>query len=267
MAVRDTVPPGAGAEEPSDGNPGDRNDARMTVVEHLTELRSRLIKALVAVAIGGVAGFLLYHRILDFLIEPYCDILPPDRTCGLVVTDPLEGFSVRFKVSAYAGLLLASPVVLWQLWRFITPGLYPNEKRYAVPFVASAVLLFVTGAGLALWSFPRALDFLVAVGGDDLQTFYTPSKYLSLITFMMLAFGIGFLFPILLVFLQIAGIVTPRRLASLRRYTIVGVFVVVAVITPSGDPITLIALAGPMYLFYEASILIGRILKSSRSRR
>jgi sec-independent protein translocase protein TatC len=254
MAVRDAAPAGGGAEQHGDSS-------RMTIVEHLTELRSRLIKSLLAIGLGAVVGFLLYDPILGVLIDPYCDILPPGRECRLIITDPLEGFSVRLKVSGYTGLLIASPVVLWQLWRFITPGLYANEKRYAVPFVASAVVLFLLGAGLALWSFPRALDFLVAVGGERLETFFTPGKYLSLITFMMLAFGLGFLFPIVLVFLQLAGVVTPRRLSSLRPYTIVGVFVAVAVITPSGDPVTLCALAVPMVLFYEASIIVGRLLR------
>ncbi|MGH9183734.1 MAG: twin-arginine translocase subunit TatC [Acidimicrobiales bacterium] len=236
----------------------------MTLVEHLTELRSRVIKAVIGIAVGGVAGFLVYESVLDLLIQPYCDILPEGRDCVLIVTDPLDAFAIRLKVSAYVGLLIASPLVLWQLWRFITPGLYPNEKRFAVPFVASSAVLFLLGAGLALWTFPRALEFLVEIGGQQLETFYTPGKYLSLITFMMLAFGIGFEFPIVLVFLQMAGMLRWQRLVSWRRYAVVGIFVLVAVITPSGDPFTLLALALPMCLFYEASILIGRfVLKRS----
>ena len=246
-------------------SPAAPDGSRMTLAEHIAELRSRLIKALVAVAAGAVVGFLLYDRVLDFLIQPYCDVLPPERACRLIITDPLEGFSVRLKVSGYVGLLLASPVVFWQLWRFVTPGLHANEKRFAVPFVVSSVVLFCVGAGLAMWSFPRALDFLIAIGGEDLETFYTPGKYLSLIVFMMLAFGAGFLVPVLLTFLQLAGIVTPRRLASLRRYAIVGIFVVDAVITPSGDPVTLCAMAIPMVLLYEASILVGRLAARRRS--
>ena len=116
------------------------------------------------------------------------------------------------------------------------------------------------GAALALWTFPRALEFLVQVGGENLETFYTPGRYLSLITFMMLAFGIGFEFPIVLVFLQLAGILRWQTLAQFRRWAIVGIFVLVAIITPSGDPVTLCVLAVPMCLFYEASILIGRFI-------
>lgn len=243
----------------------DREEAQpetMTLIGHLTELRNRIIISLVAVAVGGVAGFALYETVLEILQSPYCEIQPDD--CAFVVTDPLESFSIRLKVSAYLGLLLASPVVLWQLWRFVTPGLYPKEKRYAVPFVVSGVILFALGAALALWTFPQALRFLDGIGGEDVRALYSPGKYLSLILFMMLAFGLGFEFPIVLVFLQIARIVTWQRLASWRRYAIVLIFVIDAVITPSADPVSLLALAIPMCLFYEVSILIGRfILKKS----
>ena len=235
--------------------------SRMTLVEHLGELRSRLFKAVLAVALGAVVGFLLYDRILDLLVDPYCDVLPAGRECSLLVTDPLAGFSIRMKLAGYTGLLLASPVVFWQLWRFITPGLYPHEKRYAVPFVAASVLLFVLGAGLAYLTFPNALSFLVNIGGDQLATFYEPNRYLSLITWMMVAFGFGFEFPILLVFLQMAGVVSYQRLAGWRRGAVVVIFALVALITPSGDPFTLLALAVPMYLFYEASVLVGRFLQ------
>jgi sec-independent protein translocase protein TatC len=249
---------------PSDGE-GDRKEgaagaAHMSLGEHLSELRSRVIKCGLAIAAGAVVGWALYAQIMDLLIGPYCEILPAGRECTLIVTDPLEGFSIRIKLAAYVGLLLASPVVLWQLWRFITPGLYDKEKRYAVPFVLSSVVLFVLGAALALWSFPRALDFLVAVGGQDLEPFYTPGRYLSLVVFMMLAFGIGFEFPVVLMFLQIAGVLHWRTLASWRRYAIVIIFAATAIITPSGDPFTLVTLAVPLCLFYEANIQIGRFI-------
>jgi sec-independent protein translocase protein TatC len=231
--------------------------APMTLVQHLTELRNRIIISLIAIAIGGIIGFLLYSSVIEILQDPYCKI---QRPCKFVVTDPLESFSIRLKVSTYIGLLIASPVVLWQLWRFITPGLYDREKKYAIPFVVSGVLLFALGAGLALLTFPQALKFLDGIGGDSITPLYTPGKYLSLIIFMMLSFGLGFEFPIVLVFLQIAGLLGWRRLSSWRRYAIVLIFVIDAVITPSADPISLFALAIPMCLFYEAAILIGRFV-------
>jgi sec-independent protein translocase protein TatC len=233
----------------------------MTLVEHLTELRSRVLKAALAIAVGAVFGFLLYSRVLDILVDPYCEVkrdVDPEATCRLVVTDPLESFSIRLKLSAYLGFLFASPVVLWQLWRFITPGLYPKERRYAVPFVLSSVVLFAAGAALAIWTFPKTLEFLAAFGGEELELLYTPTKYLGLVIMMMLVFGLGFEFPVILTFLQIARILHWRSLAGFRRYAVVAIFVAGAVITPSGDPITLLALGIPIVLLYEVSILLGR---------
>jgi sec-independent protein translocase protein TatC len=235
--------------------------AAMTLVEHLAELRTRVIVSAIAVVLGAAVGFALYNTVLGRLVQPYCDVkrgIDPAASCRLVVTDPLESFSIRLKLSSYLGFLFASPIVLWQLWRFITPGLYPREKRYAVPFVASSVLLFLMGAGLAIWTFPKTLQFFAAFGGNQLELLYTPGKYLSLLTLMMLIFGLGFEFPIVLVFLQVAGVLHWRRLAGWRRFAIVGIFVVDAIVTPSGDPVTLLAMAIPMCLFYEASILVGR---------
>ena len=230
----------------------------MTLIDHLTELRNRIIKVMLAIAVGGVIGFLLYNRVLHLLQDPYCEVSP--KQCDFIVTDPLEGFSIRLKISAYIGFLIASPVVLWQLWRFVTPGLYAKEKKYAIPFVVSGVILFVMGAAIALLTFPQALRFLVNVGGDSVQPLYTPGKYISLIIFMMLAFGAGFEFPIVLVFLQLARVVTWQKLASWRRYAIVVIFIIDALITPSQDPVSLLALAIPMAIFYEISILLGRFV-------
>lgn len=233
----------------------------MTLVEHLTELRYRLVVSLLAVGVGMAVAFALYNHILDFLLDPYCEILPPGQDCTLVIRDPLEGFATRLRVAGWSGLFLASPVVLWQLWRFVTPGLHPKEKRYAVPFVASSILLFSLGGVLALVTFPRALDFLVSVGGDDVSTLFSPAPYLRLVVLMILAFGLAFEFPVLLVFLQLARVLTSRQLGTWRRAAVVLIFVIAAVITPSQDPWSLFAMAGPMYLFYETSILIGKLLK------
>jgi len=234
----------------------------MPVLEHLAELRRRIVVSLVAVALGAVVGFIAYNRILAFLIEPYCQLdNRPPGPCTLFITDPLEGFATRIKVATYGGLALASPVVLFQLWRFVTPGLNRREKRYAVPFVLSSIGLFGFGVVLAKVTFPQALDFLVGVGGEDLQAIFSPAKYLRLILLMIVAFGVAFQFPVLLVFLQLAGAVTSRRLARWRRGAIVAIVAVAAVITPSQDPYSLLAMAGPMYLFYEGSIVVGRLLK------
>ena len=233
----------------------------MTVVEHLTELRRRLMIALAAVAVGAVVGFIVYEPILSFLKEPYCDTLPPGRACSLFVQDPLEGFAIRLRIAAFAGLFFASPIVLWQLWRFITPGLHPREKRYAIPFILSSITLFAGGVALAYLTFSRALSFLQSVGGPDLQEIYSPGKYIRLVLLMFLAFGLAFEFPVILVFLELAGVLSSGQLRSWRRPAAVVILVVAAVITPSQDPWTLLTMAVPMYLFYELAILIGRLLK------
>lgn len=233
----------------------------MTLVEHLTELRRRLFISVVAIVIGAIAAFIVYDRILSFLLDPYCDILPPGEDCTLFIQDPLEGFSARLKVSGYSGLMLALPVVLWQLWRFITPGLNPKEKRYAIPFVFTSVVLFALGAALAYLTFSRALSFLSDVGGPNFAEIYSPSKYLRLILLMFFAFGISFEFPVVLVALQMVGVLTSRRLRSWRRQAAVIIVVFAAVLTPSQDPYTLLAMSVPMYIFYEASIVIGRLFK------
>lgn len=231
---------------------------RMTLVEHLSELRRRLIISALAIAVGAVLGFILYGPILTFLSGPYKDITNGQK---LIVTDPLEAFATRLKIAAWAGLFFASPIVLFQFWRFITPGLHPKEKRYAIPFIAASVLLFLMGAVVALITLKPALQFLKSVGGTDLDPFYRAGPYLSLVMLMIVAFGIAFEFPILLVFLELAGVVPSTKLRKWRRPAVVIIVAVAAVITPSQDPYSLFAMAVPMYIFYEAAILIGRILK------
>jgi sec-independent protein translocase protein TatC len=233
----------------------------MTLIEHLTELRKRLIISVAAVVVGGIVAFIFYNHILAFLIHPYCSVLPKGKPCSLYIQDPLEGFGARLKVAGYGGLMLALPIVLWELWRFVTPGLHKNEKRYAIPFVLVSIVLFAFGAALAYVTFGKALQFLKSVGGPSFQEIYSPSKYLRLILLMFLAFGLSFEFPVVLVGLELAGVLTTARLRSWRRQAFLVIVIFAAVITPSQDPYTLLAMSIPMYVFYEASILIGRILK------
>jgi len=229
------------------------------LVAHLIELRRRLVISVAAVAAGSAVAWLLYPMILDALVDPYCEANAGD--CRLLVTDPLEGFSVRIKIAGYGGLALAMPVVLWQVWQFVAPGLYAKEKRYAVPFVGAGVALFALGAGLAYWTLPRALEFLITVGGDDLVQFFSPGRYLSLVTFMMVAFGVGFQFPLVVTAAQLVGLVTNQKLRSIRRYVLVGIVLVVAIVTPSADPYSLLTLAVPMYVSYEIALLVGRFAR------
>jgi sec-independent protein translocase protein TatC len=231
----------------------------MTLAEHLGELRRRVVVAVVAFSAGSIVSFIVYPDILDLLKSPLCQVDP--HHCLLYVTGPLDGLAFRVKIAAYGGLFLASPIILWELWRFITPGLHANEKRYAVPFVTCSIVLFSAGAVLAYFTFPHALGFLQSVGGPTLREIYDPNKYLSLILALMTVFGVTFEFPVVLVALELAGVLKPAKLAAWRRWAIVLIVAVAAVITPSGDPFSMLALAVPLYVFYELSIVVGRLLQ------
>jgi sec-independent protein translocase protein TatC len=236
-------------------------DGRMTVVEHLTELRRRILVSLVAMILAAIVAYVFAPDIVRELVRFYKDAAPKGTQGYLIFTGPLDAFVTRLRIATYGGIFLAVPIWLWQLWRFITPGLHPKEKRYAVPFVLVSIALFLVGAVVALITLPQALDFLLDIGGEDIRPLLTADKYISLVTLMMLAFGLAFEFPVVLVFLLIARVLTTQRLIKWRRWTIVLIFAFAAVITPSQDPYSLFFMAVPMYLFFEASILVGKALK------
>lgn len=231
----------------------------MTLVEHLGELRRRLIVCVASFSIAVVFAYLLYPQLLRLLEHPYCELQPGH--CSLVVLSPLDGFGIRLDVAGYGGLILAAPILLFELWRFVTPGLRANEKRYAIPFVIATMALFLLGAFIAWVTFPHALGFLVHVGGSGITPFYTAQRYLTLILTLMAVFGLTFEFPVVLVALELAGVVEPRQLARYRRLAIIVIVLVSAIVTPSSDPFSMLALAIPMLVFYELSIGIGRLAK------
>jgi sec-independent protein translocase protein TatC len=237
-----------------------RRETPMSVVEHLTELRRRLMISVAAIAIGFVVAFIFSNVFVGFLVDFYRDATDNTRN-ALIFTGPLDAFAVRLKVAAYGSVVLALPVWLWQLWRFVTPALDKREKRYAIPFVLSSMALFAVGAAVALLTLPDALDFLLHVGGSDQTPLLAADKYVSFVTLIILAFGLSFEFPILVMFLLLARVVSTQQLRSWRRWTAIGVTVFAAVITPSQDPYSLVAMAVPMYLLYEMCILLGRLLK------
>ncbi len=232
----------------------------MSMLEHLGELRNRVLISMAAVAVGGIVAFFFSNAIISFLVDYYRNA-SHDQHAKLLNLSPVDGFVIRLKVATYGGIVLALPVWLYQLWRFVTPGLNPKEKRYAIPFVMSAIVLFALGAAVAFLTLEPALKFLIEVGGSSQQASYTSEKYLSLISLMIVAFGASFEFPVVLVFLLIAHVIKVEQLQRARRWAIVGIFSFAAVITPSQDPYSLFFMAVPMCLFYEASIIIGRILR------
>jgi sec-independent protein translocase protein TatC len=246
-------------------------DDRMTLAEHLGELRVRIIRSMLAIVAGMVVVMVLYEPLLDFLLKPYRKACTnnPELTCSpdLFALGPLEGLSTRLKISMYGGIILALPVLLWQVWRFVVPALHAKEKRYAIPFIGSSVALFVLGGYLAYWTLDKALEFLIAWSGSQVEQNFQVSKYVGLVGLMIAAFGIGFLFPVLLVFLQLVGVVTPSTLLKGWRFALVIVFVIAAVITPSGDPYSMLALAIPMSLFYFIAVFIGFLFQRRKAAR
>jgi sec-independent protein translocase protein TatC len=235
-------------------------DGRMPVMDHLSELRRRILISALAVTIAAIVMFFFSNQVIHFLVSYYKDATHGKRD-ALIVTGPVDGFVTRLKVATYGGIVLALPVWLYQMWRFITPGLNPKERRYAVPFVLASLVLFVIGAAVAFLTLEPALKFLIDVGGSSQTPLYTSDRYLTLVSLMVVAFGLSFEFPVVLVFLLIAGVLKTSQLQHFRRWAIVGIVTFAAVITPSQDPYSLFFMAGPMYVFYEASILIGRLLK------
>lgn len=254
-----TRPEDSGA--PDDGDELGVEDAAMTLTEHLAELRTRIIRAALGVVLGAVLIVAFYDPVLDFLLRPYqrlCTRRGPEFCDpSLFILDPIEGLSTRLRIATYGGLILAMPLILWQVWRFIVPALHAKEKKYAIPFILSSVTLFLAGATIAYFTVERALEFLISWAGEDVGQVFRVSSYISLVGIMFAAFGVGFLLPVLLVFLQLVGATTPGTLLRAWRYALIGIVVLAAFITPSGDPISLAMLSVPMMILYFASTLIG----------
>jgi sec-independent protein translocase protein TatC len=242
----------------------------MTVVEHLEELRTRLMISVAAVAVGMIGGWLLYQRVFNLALDPYCDFMSahralainPEDPCKVVYLSVTEPFVIKLKVVAFIGLVLALPVVLYQLWRFITPGLLERERRMAIPFVAASLLLFILGGLFAFFTLPKGLSFLLGFAGtENITAVLTIGKYLGFVMLIILAFGASFEFPLILVSLTMVGVLSSRQLRQWRRYALLVIAVIAAVVTPSADWFTMSALMVPLLIFYELSILISRLLK------
>ncbi len=243
-------------------------EGRMTLVDHLTELRHRLVVSIVALAVGAAIGFWIFDAVVKLLTEPYCEYLEtvppgsrPTSACTLFFSGALEPALIKFKLSGFIGLFIALPVVLYQFWRFVVPGLRERERRLAIPFVLSSMGLFALGAAFAYWTLPRALEFLLGFAGSQFTALLTGERFLSFVMVVALSFGIAFEFPVALVFLILAGVLSTDRLREWRRYAILGIAIFAAVITPSSDPYTMLAMTIPMVLFYEGAIIIGRLMK------
>jgi sec-independent protein translocase protein TatC len=225
--------------------------------------------ALGAVAVGAIIGWFLYPPVFSFLQKPYCEIIKEhpelaiskNAGCKFLFDSAVSPFLIKIKVVSFIGLAIALPVVMYQVWRFITPGLTQGERRYAIPFVTASVLLFLLGAYFGIFTLPKALNFLLGFAGTNtLVSALNVTKYMTFVFFMILAFGLSFELPVILVSLTAAGILSSQKLRKWRRGAMVGIAVFAAVITPTQDWFTMTAMMIPLLIFYEMSILIARFV-------
>ncbi|HEY2766192.1 MAG TPA: twin-arginine translocase subunit TatC [Pseudonocardiaceae bacterium] len=252
----------------------------MTLMEHLYELRDRLFISVAAISLGAILGFIWWGTtpfglpsLGDLLTGPYCDLpetlrLTPNKgQCQLLQTAPFEVFTIRMQVAVAAGAVLTAPVWLYQVWAFITPGLYTKERKFALTFVTVASVLFAAGAVLAYFVVPTGLTFLANLGSGQFITALAGSSYISFLLTMLVAFGLTFELPLLVVMLNRIGVLSYQKLKAWQRGIVFGLFVIAAVATPGSDPISMLALAGALVVLFETSVLIARAHDRKLARR
>ncbi len=232
-----------------------KTDAPQPILAHLNELRSRIIKVAVALVITSIFALIFANQLTEVLELPYQQAFPGQQLQSI---EPAEQFGVLMRVAFFGGTILASPVILYQLWAFISPALTQRERRWVVPLVSAFVALFVGGVAFGYWLLPRALSVLLTIF-PDVEANLRLGSYYSFVLRLLLAFGIVFQFPVFLFATAAVGAVTSRQLARGRRWAVLIVTIVSAAVTPTGDPITLAAMAVPLYLLYEVTIILIRL--------
>lgn len=244
---------------------GDGNAEQLaegTLMSHLLELRDRLMKALVAVLVGFIPCAIFSNELYDIVSRPLVAKLPEGST--MIAIGVIAPFMAPFKLSFYVALFVAMPVIIYQLWAFIAPGLYRREKRFAVPLLLSAVLLFYVGVFFAYFAvFPVMFEYLVHSGPASVKMQTDITSYLDFVITLFFAFGVAFEVPVAVVLLVITGIVKVEKLAQNRGYVLIGIFVIAAFLTPP-DALSQCIMAVPMYGLYEGGLLMARIMQKMR---
>ena len=236
---------------------------RMTFLEHLDELRKRLIASIIAIAAGCVISFIFLNRIFEFITRPMAEMLP--QGSQLITTEPTEYFMLYFKVGFLVGLLIAIPLVLYQVWLFVAPGLYSHEKRFAIPFVVCASIFFFAGAAFSHYiAFKVTWLFFIGFRGDYIAFMPKLSSAFSLYVKMLLGFGIIFQMPVLVMALARMGVVTARFLLRQFKYATLLIFILGAVLSPGGDIASQVMMAGPMMLLYVFSIGVAWLFQKKK---
>ncbi|HEX4699393.1 MAG TPA: twin-arginine translocase subunit TatC [Actinomycetes bacterium] len=238
-------------------------EGRMPLMDHLRELRGRVIKSLIALVPGTIVGWVFYDQIAHFLADPVCKLpshgAPGTSSCGPLVINGLLGpFNLQIKVAVVTGLVIAAPVWLYQIWAFVTPGLHRNEKRWGLVFLGSAVPLFFAGAGLCYLLLPKITKILLGFTPSDVGNLVDFNSYLSLVIRLILVFGLAFEIPVFIVLLNAVGVLPAHRLRSWWRQIVFGVFLFAAVATPTGDPVTMTVLAVPLVVLILGAYVIAR---------
>lgn len=243
----------------------------MPLMAHLRELRSRLFKGLLAIGLGAVVGWVYYTQIFEFITAPVTDVAAQLRAEGynveLTLTGVTQAFTLQLRIAFLSGIVLASPFWIYQIWAFITPGLYRNERRYAMLFVAAAVPLFLGGVAVALWVLPKGLELLIGFTPQSVSNLLSVDTYLSFLIRTVIVFGIGFLTPIFIVALNLVGILSAEAIRRSWRWTVLGVFLFGAIATPTGDPLSMMLLAGPMLVLILAAFGFCLLNDRRRARR
>ncbi len=240
----------------------------MSMMGHLGELRDRLIVSALAFVVLSIIAFIVYEPILAFFKRPLCEVpesLLGPQGCDLTFFKATGGFSFRLKLTALVGLAAASPIWMYEIYAFVTPALTPKEKRYTLPFLFSAVFFFTIGASVAYFAMPKGLEFLLKIGGEGLTALLGAEEYLNFVGFMLLGFAVAFELPLILFFLGLSGAITIEQLKKRRREALVGIALLAAIVTPSQDPYTLLLLMVPLYLLYELTIVLLRIVKRRKA--
>ena len=244
-------------------------EGRMALREHLTELRRRVVRSALAILVGAVAGWFLYSPVFDALARPIL-LLQDQRGVGKIslnFPNPAAAFNLKIQLSVLTGVVLASPIWLYQFWAFITPGLTRRERRYSFGFVAAALPLFLGGATLAWWVLPKAMDFFNEFVPRAGTNFIEAPTYFSFVTRIVLAFGIAFVIPVVLVALNLVGLLSGRALVRQWRITVFGCFLFAAIATPTPEETTMCSLAGAMCLLFGAAIAICLLVDRRRARK
>ncbi|MDD5524951.1 MAG: twin-arginine translocase subunit TatC [Smithella sp.] len=236
---------------------------KMSLTEHLVELRKRLTNSLIALGIGFGVCYYYKDWIFDIVTRPLTQVLP--KNSYLVYTGLTEAFFTYMKVAFFASLIITSPFILYQIWKFIVPGLLPKERKYVVPFVISSSLLFITGVLFGYFvALPPAFKFFVSFNNQYLQAMLSFKDYLSLFVTFLLGFGVSFELPIFMFFLAKLGIVNAKMLSKQRRYAILVIFVVAAILTPSPDALSQVLMAIPLMFLYEVSIFVVKFAEKKK---